>query len=364
MRPAGPCKVIGPWSEPRPGRSPRAPCDSAQLALQHVHQQAVMPRTVGPALVAAHDPDRAEADALVAADRGGVVSRRVDRVPVVTALLEQPPRDGADGVRAEAPAVVRRVQREVDSAVAVHRVGLLPALRQADDLVADADRPRGRVGLALDDALAHRLVILARPPPRHLGRREDRRERRDVRLGRRAKDDPLAAQDGHGPSHRPTGSAAPAAASSSTPVPTSARVATSTSAIRAIVLTFERCIADGAPGHGVSTTARTSSPAARAASTVKSVCEIVPRPGRAATTTGRPRAAAGSRTVKSTVSGTSRPPPPSTTSASALAPAARAAAIVAAGSIVVPASSAARWGETAGPNVCGATASGARPAAA
>src|SRR4051794_25345965 len=142
MRPAGPCKVIGPWSEPRPGRSPRARCDSAQLALQHVHQQAVMPRTVGAALVAAHDPDGAEADALVAADRDGVVGRRVDRDPVVTAVLEQPSRDRSDRVGAEALAVPAGVQREVDAAVAVPRLGLLPALREADDLLSDPDRPR------------------------------------------------------------------------------------------------------------------------------------------------------------------------------------------------------------------------------
>src|SRR4051812_4620381 len=100
MRPAGPRKVIGPWSDSRPGRSPRTRCDSAQLALQHVHEQAVMPRTAGAALGAARDPDAAEADALVAADRDGVVGRRVDRDPVVAALLEQPSRDRADGVGA------------------------------------------------------------------------------------------------------------------------------------------------------------------------------------------------------------------------------------------------------------------------
>src|SRR4051794_7416844 len=286
-----------------------------------------MPRTVGAALVAAHHPDRPEADALVAADRDRVVGGRIDRDPVMAALVEQPPRDRPDRLGPESPAVPRGVQREVDAAVAVHRVGLLPRLREADDLLADPHRPRGGVALGVVEPLAHRVLVLVGPPPGDLRRREDRRERRDVVLRHRPQDDALAAQDGHGPSHDATGSAAPAAASSSTVVPACASVTTSTSAIRAIVSRFERSIADGAAGHGVSTTARTSSPADRAASTVRSVCEIVPSPVRAATTTGSPRATARSRTVNRGVSGTSSPPTPSTTSASALAPEARAAAM-------------------------------------
>src|SRR3954469_9346170 len=364
MRPAEPRKVIGPWSESCPGRSPRAGCESAQLAVQQVHQQPVMPRTVGTALVAAHDPDRPEADALVAADRDRVVGGRVDRDPVVAALVEQPPRHRPDRVGPQALPVPLRMKREVDAAVAVHRVGLLPRLRETDDRLADPHGPRRRVGLGLVDALADGRLVLVGPPRRDLGRREDRRDRADVRLADRAQDDALAAQDRHGPIHAASGSGAPAAASSSTVVPAYASVATSTSAIRAIVSRFERSIADGAAGHGVRTTARTSRPAARAASTGSSVCEIVPRPGRAATTTGSPSATARSRTVKSTVSGTSSPPTPSTTSASASAPAARPAAIVASGSTAVPASSAARCGDTGGPNVTGATASGAMPSAA
>ena len=50
-------------------------------------------------------------------------------------------------------------------------------------------------------------------------------------------------------------------------------------------------------GQGVSTTARTCSPAARAASSVSIVWLIVPRPGRAAIRTGSASAAASSRTV-------------------------------------------------------------------
>ena len=59
---------------------------------------------------------------------------------------------------------------------------------------------------------------------------------------------------------------------------------------------WTRAITVGSPGHGVSTTPATARPAARAASSVSSVWLIVPRPGRAATTSGKPSATARSRT--------------------------------------------------------------------
>ena len=61
--------------------------------------------------------------------------------------------------------------------------------------------------------------------------------------------------------------------------PTSPSVATSTRPSCAIASRLERCMTLGRSGHGVSTTARTSSPAARADSTVSSVWLMVPRPG-------------------------------------------------------------------------------------
>src|SRR5262249_11470537 len=78
---------------------------------------------------------------------------------------------------------------------------------------------------------------------------------------------------------------------------TRGRPCTSTSAIRAIVSRLERSRSEGRLGHGVSTTARSSRPAARAAATVSSVWLIVPRPGRAAMSTGSPRASAEAHTV-------------------------------------------------------------------
>ena len=82
---------------------------------------------------------------------------------------------------------------------------------------------------------------------------------------------------------------------------------------RAIVSRLDRSITLGSGGHGVSTTPATVRPAERAASRVSSVWLIVPRPGRAATTSGSPSSRARARTSASGPSGTSRPPTPSTT---------------------------------------------------
>src|SRR3954453_3223456 len=105
IRPGAPYEVIGPWSVLQLGRSRASRCDSPQLAAQQLHEQAVVPAAVRPALVLAHDPDAPEPGALVAADRHRVVRRRIDGEPVVAALVQQPARDRPDRVGAEAAAV-------------------------------------------------------------------------------------------------------------------------------------------------------------------------------------------------------------------------------------------------------------------
>ncbi len=88
----------------------------------------------------------------------------------------------------------------------------------------------------------------------------------------------------------------PARARSGSGPGTQARPATAVSPSRPIVSRFERSMLDGAAGHGVRTTARTSRPAVRAARRVSSVWLIVPRPGRAAMSTGSASATARSHT--------------------------------------------------------------------
>ena len=76
----------------------------------------------------------------------------------------------------------------------------------------------------------------------------------------------------------------------------SGSVATGTPPSRSTVSRFDCSSRLGSAGHGVITTASGSSPAARAASSVSSVWLIVPRPGRAATTSGIRMSSAKSRT--------------------------------------------------------------------
>jgi hypothetical protein len=73
---------------------------AAELFLEQVHQQPVVPDTVGAALVLAHDPDPAEAHLLVGADRRRVVGRRIDREPMVAALLKEVAGEDPDRLRA------------------------------------------------------------------------------------------------------------------------------------------------------------------------------------------------------------------------------------------------------------------------
>ena len=71
---------------------------------------------------------------------------------------------------------------------------------------------------------------------------------------------------------------------------------TGTPASRSSVSRLDASIGSGRSGHGVITMPATSRPTARAASTVSRVWLIVPSPVRAATTSGRPRSTARSRT--------------------------------------------------------------------
>jgi hypothetical protein len=80
------------------------------------------------ALVLAHHADRQEAGLLVAADRPPVGRRRVDGDPVMPPPFEQEPGKQADGLRADAFALVGGTEEDVDARVPVHRVFLLVIL--------------------------------------------------------------------------------------------------------------------------------------------------------------------------------------------------------------------------------------------
>src|SRR3712207_1772877 len=61
----------------------------AELFLEHVHEQPIPPFTLRSALILAHDPDPTKAHPLVSADGSSVVRCRIDREPMVAALLEE-----------------------------------------------------------------------------------------------------------------------------------------------------------------------------------------------------------------------------------------------------------------------------------
>ena len=101
-----------------------------------------MPVAARQALVLAHDADGLEADLLVGADGGGVVGRRVDRQPVVAALVDEVVRHRPDGVGAQPLPLHLLRQEEVDARTPVHRILLLVVLDQADHLAVELDRER------------------------------------------------------------------------------------------------------------------------------------------------------------------------------------------------------------------------------
>ena len=155
-----------------------SPSSSSSLR-EHLHQEPVVERPVGSLLVGAHDPDPTEADLLVGADRGRVVGRRVDREPVVTALLDQVPREDPHRLAPQSLAVPRRRQVQVDAGAAVHRIIHLAELHGADHLAVGLDHERVLVG----DELVHLSVLEDTPSPLDLRLAADRGEARRVGSG-------------------------------------------------------------------------------------------------------------------------------------------------------------------------------------
>ena len=150
-----------------------------QLAGQEVEQQPVLPLARRIAPVAPHDPDPAEADPLVAADRALVRRGGVDRQAVVAALVDQVTRQRAHGVRAEALPVAFARDEDVDAGVAEVRRRLLVELDHPDGATVDLDGQADRVvllaaGLLGEIGDARCRATSARPPGRRRSRPGDR----------------------------------------------------------------------------------------------------------------------------------------------------------------------------------------------
>src|SRR5258708_29070328 len=103
-----------------------------------------MEMAVARALVLAHDADGAEGDPGVDADCLLVGGRRVDRDPVMTALLEQVPGQQRNSLAACALALETAAEINVDPSVPVHRVVLLVVLDPPGDLPADLHHQKDR----------------------------------------------------------------------------------------------------------------------------------------------------------------------------------------------------------------------------
>jgi hypothetical protein len=119
------------------------------------------------ALVLAHHADRQEAGLLVAADRPPVGRRRVDGDPVMPPPFEQEPGKQADGLRADAFALVGGTEEDVDARVPVHRVFLLVILDAPGDVAGDIDHQE-HARLIASELRRNQLGLLGlTPPPGH-----------------------------------------------------------------------------------------------------------------------------------------------------------------------------------------------------
>src|SRR6266536_1670428 len=143
-----------------------------QFATEQVHEQAIVEMAVAAALVLAHDADRAEAHRGVAADGLSVGGRRVNRDPVMTALVEQEPGEQPDSLAARALALETAAEVDVDPGMPVHRVVLLVVLYAPGDLAVDLHHQKHRrpASTGLTPAWAFPPSVATAAPFRH-GRR-------------------------------------------------------------------------------------------------------------------------------------------------------------------------------------------------
>src|ERR687898_1614189 len=138
----------------------------AELFLEHVHQQPVVPDAVGAALVVAHDPDPAKAHLLVSTDRRRVVGRRIDREAMVATLPEEVAGEQPDRFGAQPLAVAGRGEKDVYARMAIHRVVFLVVLYCADDLPVGLD---DEAFVCHYELIADLFDLIAAPPPDDVG---------------------------------------------------------------------------------------------------------------------------------------------------------------------------------------------------
>src|SRR5438477_8032006 len=112
-------------------------------------------------------------------------------------VVEQMAADGADGVGADAPALYRRVDVDVEAGVAVIGLLLRRPLDPSDDPAVDVDHGAGGAEF-VEVALYRRHHVVAAPPPLvDLGSTADPGQLGNVVGGGRSQPDDAAKQDGH-----------------------------------------------------------------------------------------------------------------------------------------------------------------------
>ena len=141
-----------------------------------LHQQAVVPAlSVGVALGAPHHANLRETSLLVSPDRRGIADGRIDGDPVVTAVFDHVAHDEAHCLGADAPPVYRRIEKHIDSGVAVLWLGLLRELDEARDLAIHLHGQPSGLGLFPGEALGRRI-----PPSHDLWRTVDSQQLRFI----------------------------------------------------------------------------------------------------------------------------------------------------------------------------------------
>jgi len=161
------------------GRAGRLALDP-DVVREQLHEQGVVPRSVGESLVLAESADRAEPDLHIGADRLLVCRGRVDRHAVVTVDLDEVTDERADRVGSEALSVDGGIEKQVDRRVAEFGVLFLVGLDQADEPAVDDDRVGNVVRLLDEELCLHPREVERRPPAGHFRCRQDRGKPRRI----------------------------------------------------------------------------------------------------------------------------------------------------------------------------------------
>src|SRR3712207_4585591 len=168
----------------------------AELFLEHVHEQPIPPFTLRSALILAHDPDPTKAHPLVSADGSSVVRCRIDREPMVAALLKEIAGKDPERFCAQALPMAGCSEIDVHARVAIHRVVLLMVLDSAYDLLPLYLNDEGVV--CFYELLSYLLLdVGATPPPDDLWFGSDLKEPMSVLGAAGAQQHTLSSQNDH-----------------------------------------------------------------------------------------------------------------------------------------------------------------------